>query len=190
MARSKTKSGSAKVAGISSAAVRDKTGKGWDEWIRILDEAGAKKMKHKDIAAWLNNNHIESGWWCQMVTVGYEQARGLRQKHEKPTGFDAGRSKTLPVPVSRLYGAWKDPRVRRGWLGESGLKIRTAAANKSMRLTWSDGETIVAVHFYSKGRGKSQVTVQHTKLKNKTACEKMKRYWGEALDRLYGQLGK
>ena len=190
MTKSTKQSGSGKVAGISSAAVRTKTGKGWDEWFKILDKAGAKTMKHKDIALWLGENHIESGWWCQMVTVGYEQARGLRQKHQKPTGFDVGRSKTFPVPVSTLYNAWKDTRERRAWLGETGIKIRTAAANKSMRLTWSDGVTIVAVHFYSKGRGKSQVTVQHTKLKNKTAGERMKRFWGEALDRLFARLVK
>lgn len=60
-----------------------------------------KSTEHKDIALWLRENHIESGWWSQMVTVGYEQARGLRQKHEKPTGFDVGRSKTFPVPDGR-----------------------------------------------------------------------------------------
>ena len=181
---------SKKAAGVGDEAVRVRTGRGWDDWFKLLDEAGAKEMTHKDIAAWLRNNHIDSGWWSQMVTVAYEQERGLRQKHEKSTGFEIGRSKTVPVSVSALYDAWQDVRVRRRWLGESGLKIRTAAANKSMRLTWSDGETIVAAHFYSKGRGKSQVTVQHTKLKNKTAGDRMKRFWGEALDRLQEHLVK
>ena len=96
----------------------------------------------------------------------------------------------MPVSVSVLYDAWQDARVRRRWLGESGLKVRTAVPNKSMRITWSDGETIVAAQFYNKGRGKSQVTVQHTKLKNKAAGERMKRYWGEALDRLHEHLVK
>ncbi len=190
MTKTTRQSSSGKVAGVSSEAVRKGTGRGWDEWFKLLDEVDAKKMKHKDIAAWLNKNHIDSRWWSQIVTVGYEQARGLRQKHEKATGFEVGCSKTVPVPVSRLYDAWKDARERGQWLGEPGLKIRTADENKSMRLTWSDGETIVAVHFYSKGRGKSQVTVQHTKLKNKTAGERMKRYWGDALDRLYVRMAE
>jgi uncharacterized protein YndB with AHSA1/START domain len=179
-----------KIAGVSGESVKKRTGKDWNEWFRLLDDAGAMKMKHKDIAAWLKANHMESAWWSQMVTVGYEQARGIRQKHEKPAGFEVGRSKTLPVPVSKLYGAWSDARARRRWLGETGLEVRGARANKSMRLTWSDGETIVAVTFYGKGRGKSQVTVQHTKLKDEAAGERMKRFWGEALDRLYAQLVK
>jgi len=190
MVKATRKSRSGKVAGVSSAAVRAKTGKGWDEWLRILDQAGAKKMKHKDIAEWLRKNHIESSWWSQMVAVGYEQERGLRQKHQKASGFEVGRSKTLPVSASALYNAWKDARVRRRWLGETGIKIRTATPNKSMRLTWSDGTTIVAVQFYGKGRGNSQVAVQHTKLKNKKAGERMKRFWGQALDRLYDHLVK
>jgi hypothetical protein len=167
-----------------------RTGKGWDEWFELLDKAGAAKMPHKEAAAWLRDNHIDSGWWSQMVTVAYEQSRGLRQKHEKPSGFEIGRSKTVPVPVSVLYKAWSDARARKRWLGETGLRVRTAAANKSMRLTWSDGETIVAVNFYGKGRGKSQVTVQHGKLKDKTAAERMKLFWGEALGRLHTHLIK
>jgi uncharacterized protein YndB with AHSA1/START domain len=182
------KSKSHKVAGVSDVAIRLRTGKSWDEWFEILDKAGATKMKRKDITAFLHKGHIESSWWSQTVTVGYEQARGMREKHEKPTGFEVSRSKTVPVPVSRLYAAWKDARSRGRWLGETGVKIRTAAENKSMRLTWSDGETIVAVLFYDKGSGKSQVTVQHTRLKNKTAGEKMKKYWGEALERMYSHL--
>ena len=125
MAKATGKSGYEKIAGVGREVVRAKTGRGWDEWFRILDKAGAKKMKHKDIAAWLKENYIESGWWSQMVTVGYEQARGLRQKHEKPTGFEVGRSRTLPVPVSALYDAGKDARLRGRWVGEPGRKVRT-----------------------------------------------------------------
>lgn len=170
--------------------MRAKTGRGWDDWFELLDRIGAKNMAHKDIAAWLRERHVDSGWWSQMITVGYEQARGLRQKHEKPAGFEIGRSKTVPVAVSTLYRAWADGRVRRRWLQETGLSVRTTAPNRSMRLTWTDGETIVAVHFYDKGRDKSQVTVQHTKLKNKTAGEKMKRFWGDALIRLHRHLSQ
>ena len=188
MGNRKKAPGGKKVAGVGDKAVRLRTGKDWDEWFELLDKAGGQSMPHKEIASWLRENHIDSSWWSQMVTVAYEQERGLRQKHEKPAGFEIGRSKTIPVPVSALYDAWLDARVRRRWLGETGLKVRTAAANKSMRLTWSDGETIVAASFYSKGRGKSQVTVQHSKLKNKTAGERMKRFWGEALERLHAHL--
>jgi|GEM_PF-4858550 len=38
-----------------------------------------------------------------MVAVGYEQARGLRQKNQSAQGFQVTSSKTVAVPVARLY---------------------------------------------------------------------------------------
>lgn len=76
-----------KIAGMSDAAVRAKTGKGWSEWFKILDAAGARKMEHRDIANYLHKHHNVPGWWDQMITVGYEQARGRREKRQKPSGL-------------------------------------------------------------------------------------------------------
>jgi len=39
-----------RLAGVGSEAVERATGKGWDEWLRVLDRAGAKTMTHKEIA--------------------------------------------------------------------------------------------------------------------------------------------
>lgn len=49
--------------------------------VTLLDKAGAKKMSHQEIANHLHTKHDVAPWWTQMVTVTYEQARGLRQKH-------------------------------------------------------------------------------------------------------------
>lgn len=67
----------------SDAAVAAKTGKSWAQWFAVLDAAGANKMSHKEIVAYLRDNHDIGSWWQQMVTVGYEQARGLREKHAR-----------------------------------------------------------------------------------------------------------
>lgn len=173
-----------KVACVGEAAVRKGTGKSWDEWFRILDRAGARKRPHKEIAAYLAEHHIDSGWWSQMVTVGYEQARGLRDKHEMPSGYAISRSKTLPVSVDTLYHSWNDKRRRKRWLTDAEFEVRKATPGKSMRITWVDGKTHLNVHFYARGEGKSQVTVQHGKLKTRTEAERKKTYWGQALDRL------
>ncbi len=52
-----------------------------------------------------------------------------------------------------------------------------------MRLGWSDG-TIVAVGFMPKGRGKSAVAVQHTKLPSRDVADRLKKYWSERMDAL------
>jgi uncharacterized protein YndB with AHSA1/START domain len=173
-----------KAVGIGDAAVEAKTGKNWKQWYAALDKAGAKKMTHKQIVAVVSDRHGIGPWWRQMVAVAYEQARGLRQKHEKPGGFEIGRSKTIAVPISRLYDAWNNPRLRGRWLDDGPLVIRKATRNKCIRITWIDGKTSVETSFYPKGDAKAQVTVQHGKLPNAQQGEKMKRYWSKALDRL------
>ena len=173
-----------KVAGISSATVQAKTGKTWAEWIKILDAAGAKKMSHPEIVALLGEQHGVGDWWQQMVTVGYEQYKGLRAKHQKPEGFQVSGSKTVNVPVAALYRAWSDEAARARWLKRRKLVIRTARPGKSIRAAWSDGKTSIDANFYAKGDSKSQVSVQHSKLPSAGEAAKMKAFWAKALQNL------
>jgi len=174
--------------GVSDAAVRARTGKGWDEWLAALDADGARNLGHKEIVE-LVGRHLpaEDGWWQQMVTVGYEQARGLRAKHQKPEGFQISRSKTVAVPISRLYAAFAEPSIQVVWLGQDvaeAITPRTCHVDKSARLLWTDGRTIVDALFYEKGEGRSQVALQHSKLASADEAAAMKAYWGERLDAL------
>jgi uncharacterized protein YndB with AHSA1/START domain len=169
---------------MSDSAVKAKTGKTWPQWFTSLDKAGAKKMNHKEIVAYLVKHQDVGPWWRQMVTVTYEQARGLRAKHERPDGYSISRSKTLNVPISAAYKAWNEPKLRARWLGRNGFSIRKATPNRSIRMTWIDGKTTVETMFYPKGAGKAQVTVQHNRLADARAGEKMKKFWGKRLDQL------
>jgi len=173
-----------KTAGISDEAVKAKTGKTWAQWCALLDKAGAKKMTHKDIAGMVGEKFGVGPWWRQMVTVGYEQARGMRVAHETPRGFQISVSKTVRAPIDVLYKAWKDARARSRWLPEKDPTVRKATATKSMRMTWGDGKTSVEVNFYAKGDLKSQVTVQHNKLSREADVARMKRFWSAALGKL------
>src|SRR5436190_22306263 len=85
----KTAAKALRYAGVGSDAVLRATGKAWDEWLRVLDRAGAKSMGHKEIALMLSRKFSVPDWWSQMVTVGYEQARGLRKLYEKADGYSA-----------------------------------------------------------------------------------------------------
>ena len=159
---------------MSDEAVEAKTGRDWKSWVDTLDKVGAATMPHPEIAQMMHEKWGVPGWWAQMVTVGYEQARGLREKHQKPDGFSISGSKTVGVPVAELFRAWKDKRRRTRWLGDIDLRIRKSTPEKSMRLDWSDGRTSLSVNFYAKGTGKSHVTLQHEKLPNARAAERMK----------------
>lgn len=169
--------------GISSEAVKAKTGKGWEEWIRILDKDKAHLMPHKEIAILLSEKHGVGDWWCQMVTVGYEQAKGLRQVHETASGFSANVSKTFEVPVSELFEWWNNDAKRKKWLKQK-ITIHKTTKNKSVRITMPDGSKSVSVNFYSKGENKSQAALQHEKLKDAKAVTASKKFWKEAFQKL------
>ena len=145
-------------------------------------------MNHQQIVAVLGSKHRVKPWWRQMVTVAYEQARGMRRVHERPDGYSISRSKTVPVPIAKLYRAWTEPKSRERWLGNSKFTIRKATVNRSIRMLWNDGKTTVESMFYPKGAGKSQVTVQHNRLASANHGEKMKKYWGERLERMVKSL--
>jgi uncharacterized protein YndB with AHSA1/START domain len=173
-----------KTPRMSAEAVQTKTGKTWKEWFAILDKAGARKLSHPEIAEYLGTKQGVGPWWQQMVAVTYEEARGLRERHQKPAGFQISVSRTVKLPLAKLYKAFANEKARKAWLGENGLTIRTATTNKSMRVTWSDGKTSVEISFLAKSDDKSQVVVQHSKLPDAKASAKMKKFWGAALDRL------
>ena len=168
---------------VGDEAVAAKTGKTWAQWCVALDRDGARSMSHKEIVATVAKKYRIGPWWQQMVTVGYEQSRGLRAKHEKPMGFEISRSKTLNAPVSEIFEAWGNVRRRAAWLPGEKPAVRKATENKSLRITWTDG-TNVEVMLYPKAAGRTQVSVQHGRLPTARAGEKLKAFWGEALERL------
>lgn len=174
----------AALAGMSDAAIKAKTGCTWEKWVYVLDRKKAHEWPHKAIAEYIYTTYKVPGWWGQTVTVGYERIKGLRQKGQRREGgWEASKSRTFTVPVSRLYSAWKDGRLRRKWMPETKLVIRTAQPDRSLRITWPDG-TSVECWFTAKGPAKSSVQVQHTKLASKADAETRKVYWGERLDAL------
>lgn len=173
-----------KTAGMSNEAVKAKTGKTWPEWFSILDKAGAKKMTHKEIVAYLNGKHGVGPWWQQMVTVSYERARGMREKHQTPQGYEISRSKTIAAPADAIYKAFTDARMRSKWLPATDIDLRTATPKKSMRIGWTDGKTSLSVNFYPKDKSKTQVVVQHLKLSNAADAKKMQAYWEKNLGKL------
>ena len=172
----------AAIMGTSNEAVMRATGKSWAEWLALLDAAGGREMNHKQLVAHLQAHTDVSSWWQQQVTVGYEQSRGLRAKHEMADGYQISRSRTVAAPIAAVYDAWADEATRARWLPDAAFTVRKATPPKSLRLTWEDG-TSVEVALTDKGE-RTTVTVQHNKLADAAAAERMKGYWAEALTRL------
>jgi hypothetical protein len=174
----------ATLAGIGDAAVKAKTGCGWERWVKALDRVAAHTWPHRRIAEYVHEKYKVTGWWAQMVTVGYERIKGLRAiGQRRDGGFEATRSKVFGVPLGRLYRAFTDARTRAKWLPGVALTIRTRTREKYMRITWPD-QTSVQLGFSGKGAAKSQVQIQHAKLPDRAAATRMKQYWAERLTAL------
>ena len=170
------------LAGVSDEAVAAKTGRTWPEWIATLDAIDATAMEHAAIARWI---HEQTGldWWAQTVTVGYERIRGLRDVGQRRGGaYEAGRSRTFPVPVAQLFEAFVDDATRRRWLPDH-LTIRKATPHRTVRITWNDGSDVVA-YFTPKGDAKTSVAIQHAKLPSREAADAAKALWSDRLDAL------
>ena len=177
-----------RIAGVGSEAVLKATGRAWEEWLKVLDKAGARAMPHKEIALMLSRRFSVPDWWSQMVSVGYEQARGLRKAYQKPSGYSATASRTVGIPLDKLFTAWSEPAQRSRWLPDAPLEVRRSTDGKSMRMTWTAGNSSVVVGFTAKGPGRSMVALEHGKLPDAASVTKQKAYWGSALDRLKAML--
>jgi hypothetical protein len=178
----------AKLAGMSDAAVKKATGSTWASWVEVLDRAKAREMAHGELAKHIKAHHRTPDWWTQMVAVGYERIRGLRAQGQRRSGeWEVSKSKTVAAPVAKVYAAFKTPQSRAKWLAGAKLTVRTAKAEKSMRVRFEDGSP-VDVYFVPRSPAKCQVAVHHRKLTSKAEADRLRAFWGERLDELAARM--
>lgn len=187
----------AKPGGVSDAAIIRATGKGWDHWLGVLDAFDVKRHGHTAAAAHLHDRHGVDEWWSQMVTVGYEQKRGLRAPRQKSDGFSASASRTIAAGISRVLDAFEDKGLAERWL-PSGVTVHKVSRPPmkngrptkagSARMTWTDGSKTLSVWISDKsgkdGPAKTAVQVQHDKLPDAKTCDRMRALWSERMDAL------
>lgn len=152
---------------MSDEALLAATGKPWAEWLAILDAAGATTLTHPQIVGVLQKEHSVAPWWCQMVAVGFEQARGMRLPGQRADGtFEVGASATLAAAQQGALDAVIDA-VSSG-LGEPPSRISRDV--KFITAKWMTGEksSILAMANPSAG-GKTSVSLTHAKLDDATA---------------------
>jgi len=174
----------------SDETIRERTGRGWEEWFDLLDEWGAADKSHREIARWLAEQQgiHPLAWNAQAIAGSYERARRGRQVGEHEDGFTVTASKTVAVPVERLYAAFVDAGLRERWLPDGDLRERTTIEPRSARFDWGDGATRVHVSFAAKGEGKSVAALSHERLPDGGEAERMKAFWRERVAGLKQEL--
>jgi len=176
----------------SDERIRERTGKGWEEWFDLLDSWGAGEMGHTQIAtrvAELRGIHV-LGWDAQAVTTSFERARGKRAVGERigGDGLVASASKTIAATAERVFMAFVDPSRRAGWLPDTVLSERTVSKPRIARFDVGDGTSRLLVTVDAKGPAKSTVTVEQSRLADADEREARKTYWRHALVTLKTEL--
>ncbi len=129
--------------GVGDDAVRAATGRDRAEWFALLDEAGAATWTHQQVATWLVREHGVDGWWAQGVTVGYEQARGIRRPGQRQDGtFEASVSRTVDLaPTDALRALAAVVTLR---LDVDPLALNLTAKHPTARFPLEGGEYVLA----------------------------------------------
>ncbi|WP_214108611.1 hypothetical protein [Acrocarpospora catenulata] len=174
------------VLATSDAAIRERTGRGWEEWFDLLDGAGMDQRPHREIARWVADSLgiVPLAWAAQAVTVSYERARGGRAVGQRADGFAITVTRTVNAPADRLFTVFADPAERQRRLPGADLRERAATRPRSARFDWADDGTRVNVTIVAKGETRSTVTVEHARLANPDEGDRMKRWWRERLTTL------
>ena len=64
-----------RAAHISDAAVKQATGKTWQEWLLLLDPSGAKEQSNNGIVEIIAASGAVSPWWRQTIATHYRRVR-------------------------------------------------------------------------------------------------------------------
>ncbi|MCO4771431.1 MAG: hypothetical protein KDA24_15465 [Deltaproteobacteria bacterium] len=175
----------AAIAGQTDGKVRERTGKTWPEWSKVLDDLGASEMGHSEIAKWVHTQ-IDDAWWAQTVTVGYERLRGRREVGQTCEGdFQASRSKTVRAPRGEVFATLLGLAGEDGWA--LGLSLHGHTEPKSVRFRGPDGSH-ATLWLADKG-DRCTVSVSHTKLRTRVAVDDAKTVWAERLGALVERIG-
>jgi uncharacterized protein YndB with AHSA1/START domain len=187
----------------SDDAVFEATGRDWAAWVALLDGWGARDLSHPDIVRLLRDEGlVQSAWWRQQVTGGYERLIHRRAVGEVAgAGFQIGVSKTLPAPAERVWALLTSAEGLALWLGDltalpsaKGERVETAEGGivelrshhpvKRLRLAWqppgAETPTILQVTVDPKG-DRCALRFHQEKLTSTEAREAMRAHWKRAL---------
>lgn len=195
-----------KIGRVSSASVLKCTGKNWDEWIDILDRAGAAASTHQEIVAHLKKKHRLSPWWQQGVALAYELATGKRIEGQNSKGeYTLTATRSLKASRQKIWNLLSSPEGLAVWLkplsdfdlsaGESfettdGAfgEVRTLKKTERVRLSWQiedqEKPTTVQVFIVARPGQNSILAFGHEGILSARLQEQLRVRWKNALSEI------
>ncbi len=189
---------------VTNEAAKSATGKTLDQWYRELDTWDGLKKGRREINTHLYGQKIDP-WWCTTIAVEYEKHHGIRKKDGLLEGYFVCSTKTISAPVEKVFDAWSSKANLSHWFGEaikadcrdagametkegdSGTFLRVRK-NKDIRLslnsTGFSAPVLVDAQFQDKGKGKTGLLVNLSRIQARAEADAVRNAWAEALDRL------
>lgn len=162
-------------------SVRSGTGRSYEQWYELLDNAGARDLSHQEIARWIAAQGVDSGWWCQSITGSYERHIGRRVEGQTCTGdFKTSTSRTLDATLDEVLQRWCT--TVDGQTEFNGVPVAekpSVAATgrwRYWRAKLADGGR-VTVSITSAPSGRTSFGLSHDKLAGADEVELWKTYW-------------
>ena len=175
---------------ISDEKVKAATGRGWMGWFVVLNRMEATSLPHKEVARRLKEEYDAPSWWCQMIAVEYERARGGRKKNERAGGtFAVNVTKVIPAALPELFATATDAKTRKAWFPPGAFEESSKTENKYWRGKWKKTAKL-EFGFYAKGDAKSQIALEIGKLDSAEAVEKERAAWKKAMEKLQRLFGE
>lgn len=192
----------------SADAVRDATGREWDDWFLLLDQAGAPAWDHKKIVQHLGDLQppVESIWWRQSIAVAYEKERGKRVTGQTAdAGFQVGVQRTINAASAKLWNLLVSrPSLWLGGVSELELtkgaryevageepargEIRVVKPGERIRMTWQpegwSAPAVLQITLTGKSEEKTALGIHLEKLPDADARKRMREHWSAILTNL------
>ena len=189
---------------VTNEAAKAATGNTLDQWFTELDKENGLNLGRREINNRLYAQKLNP-WWCATIAVEYEKHHDVRKKDGLFEGYFVCATKTIAAPVAEVYKRWSNGGELSKWFGaatkaevkdggtftnkdgDKGTFLRVRE-NKDLRLTFetvgSSAPTQVDVQFQDKGKGKTGLLVNHTRIQTREEADGLRAAWAEALDRL------
>lgn len=189
---------------VTNEAAKNATGKTLDQWYGELDKWDGLKKGRRSISTYLYEQKVDL-WWATTIAVEYEKKHGLRKKDGLFEGYFVCSTKTIAAPVDKVFDAWSNISMLSQWFGNStkadlkdGGAIETkdgekgnfprVRKNKDIRLVLQNpgfsAPIQVDAQFQDKGKGKTGILVNLTRLQTREEADAVRNAWAEALEKL------
>jgi uncharacterized protein YndB with AHSA1/START domain len=189
---------------VTNEAAKAATGKTLDQWYAILDAQDGLKQGRRAVNNWLYEQKVDP-WWCTTIAVEYEKHHDVRKKDGHYEGYFICSTKTIAAPVSEVFAAWSNNDKLSQWFGaatkaevkdggsyanKDGDKgtFQRVRSNKDLRLSFENpafsGPSLVDVQFQDKGKGKTGLLVNHSRIQTRAEADGLRAAWAAALDQL------